>query len=206
MAKTNYLETQQAYQLLRLIDNTDGLESPVCVEHRDKPDFVLSTRSRRIGLETSCFTDEEVMRADHLHFTRFPHAYTTTTGLRDGSRRRSNEEIAQTMFDWTGPWEDSIEGAEHVCRKIFESIRLKRSKFQSPDFAKFSENWLLLTDFLNPFSDTIGDEILARHLHDALQRGDVIGTEFDRVYIFYGPRCFKIQGGILATKLDRKKV
>jgi hypothetical protein len=37
---------------------------PVCVEHRDKSDFILSTRSRKIGLETTSFTDEEVMRAD----------------------------------------------------------------------------------------------------------------------------------------------
>ena len=64
MAKTKYFETYQAEQLLRLFDNTDGLDLPVCVEHRDKPDFILSTRSRKIGLETTSFTDEEVMRAD----------------------------------------------------------------------------------------------------------------------------------------------
>src|SRR5438067_813220 len=74
-----------AEQLLRLLDNTDELDLPVCIEHRDKPDFVLSTRHLKIGLETSSFTDEEVMRADHLHFTRFPKAFITTTGLRDGA-------------------------------------------------------------------------------------------------------------------------
>ena len=205
LAKTDYFEIYQAQQLLRLIDNTDGLELPVCVEHRDKPDFILSTHSRRIGLETSSFTDEEVMRANHLHFTRFPHTFITTTGLRDGTNRRSSQEIAETVLAWDSRWEDSIEGAEHVSRKIFERIRLKRQKFQSPDFDKFEENWLLLTDYLNPFSDAITDDILARHLLGALQRNDVIGTEFDRVYIFYGPRCFRIQGGKLATKLDRKQ-
>src|ERR1700756_3988636 len=38
-------------QLLRLLDNTDDLDLPVCLEHRDKPDFLLSTRSCTIGLE-----------------------------------------------------------------------------------------------------------------------------------------------------------
>lgn len=204
MAKTKDFETYQAQQLLRLFDQTDGLELPVCVEHRDKPDFVLSTRSRTIGLETSSFTDEEVMRADHLHFTRFPNAFITTTGLRDGARRRSNGEIADTMLSMDSPWEDVIAGAEHGVRKIFESIRLKRQKFHSPSFDKFPENWLLLTDYLNPFSNTITDELLARRLLAASQRTDAIGTEFDRIYIFYGPRCFRIQGRQLAIKLDKK--
>jgi hypothetical protein len=201
---TKYFEAYQAQQLLRLLDNSDGLELPVCVDHRDKPDFLLSTRSRRIGLETSSFTDEEVMRADHLHHTRYPQAFITTTGLRDGVRRRSNDEIAETMLSWDSPWEDIADGAEHVVRKIFESIRLKQQKFYSAAFDKFDENWLLLTDYRNPFSDTITDDILARHFLTAIGRGDVLGSEFDRIYIFYGRRCFRIHAGQLATKIDQK--
>ena len=204
MAKTKYFETYQAEQLLRLFDNTDGLDLPVCVEHRDKPDFILSTRSRKIGLETTSFTDEEVMRADHLHFTRFPSACITTTGLRDGASRRSSKEISEAMFSWDGPWESVADGAEHVARKIFESIRLKRQKFHSPGFDKFDQNWLLLTDYRNPFSDYITDSILTQHLLTASQRSDAIGNEFDRIYIFYGPRCFRLQNGQLAAKLDKK--
>jgi len=205
MTKRRYFEAYQAEQLLRLLDNTDELVLPVCIEHRDKPDFVLSTRLRKVGLETSSFTDEEVMRADHLHFTRFPKAFITTTGLRDTASRRSSDEIAETMLSLDSPWEDVAEGAEHVVRKIFESIRFKCQKFHSRDFEKFDQNWLLLTDYQNPFSDSITDSILAQHLLAASQRTDVIGTEFDRIYIFYGPRCFKLQRAALATKLDRKQ-
>ena len=96
MPKKNYLEIYQAQQLLRLLDSTDGLALPVCVEPCDKPDFILSTRSYKIGLEITSFTDEEVMRAEYLHFTRFPDACITTTGLRDGASRRSNKQIAET--------------------------------------------------------------------------------------------------------------
>src|SRR4029077_13160084 len=202
MAKTKYVEAYQVQQLLRLLDPTDDLELPLCVEHRDKPDFVLSTRSCIIGLETSSFTDEEVTRAGHLHSTRFPKAVIATTGLRDGPRRRSSDEVAETMLAVDGPWEDCIEGAQHVLRKILESIRLKRQKFHSPTFHKFDENWLLLTDYRNPFSDVITDEALTRYLSATLQSSDAIGIEFDRIYIFYGPRCFRIRGGKLASKLD----
>jgi hypothetical protein len=38
----------------------------------------------------------------------------------------------------------------------------------------------------------------------ASQRSDAIGNEFDRIYIFYGPRCFRLQNGQLAAKLDKK--
>jgi len=70
----------------------------------------------------------------HLHFTRFPSACITTTGLRDGASRRSSKEISEAMFSWDGPWESVADGAGHVARKIFESIRLKRQKFHSPGF------------------------------------------------------------------------
>ena len=205
MANRRYFEAYQAEQLLRLLDNTDELDLPVCIEHRDKPDFVLSTRHLKVGLETSSFTDEEVMRADHLHFTRFPKAFITTAGLRDGASRRPNGEIADTMLSLNSPWEDVADGAEHVVRKIFESIRLKRQKFHSADFEKFDQNWLLLTDYRNPFSESITDSILAQHLLPASHRTDTMGSEFDRIYIFYGPRCFRLQKGKLATKLDRKQ-
>jgi hypothetical protein len=198
------MEWHQTQQLLRVIDNTDDLTLPVCVEHRDKPDFVLSTRSCTIGLETTSFTDEEVMRADHLHSTRFPDSCITTTGLRDGAQRRSSGEIEEAMFNWSGPWESVADGADHVSRKILKSVRVKRRKFHSPSFDKFDQNWLLLTDYHNPFSDHITDAILAQHLSAASKTPGAIGTEFDRIYIFYGRRCFRICNGQLATKLSDK--
>jgi len=150
MAATNYLEVFQAQELLRLLDNTDALLLPVCVEHGDKPDFILSTRTRTIGLETSSFTDEEVMRANHLHFTCYPKAYITTTGLRDGPQRCSNEEIAATMLACDGPWQDVVDGAEHVVRKIFDRCRGNKSEEKKYCEGSFQQNRLRL--FLSSYS------------------------------------------------------
>src|SRR5439155_12546297 len=75
MTRTRCTETLQLKQLVDALNDTDGLEFPVCIEHRDKPDFVLSTRARTIGLEISSFTDEEVRRARHLGDARFPNAF-----------------------------------------------------------------------------------------------------------------------------------
>ena len=197
MTNTRYIETCQLQQLFDALDDTDGLEFPVCVEHRDKPDFVLSTRIRRIGLEISSFTDEEVRRARHLACTRFPsafipNAFDTNISLRSARDCCSNDEIIDEIFNWETPGEDIIEAAQHIAGKIFAIVRSKQRKFQSPDFEKFDENWLVLTDYFNPFSDRITEDILSGHFGVACQRSDVFGTEFDRIFIFHGPRCFRI--------------
>jgi hypothetical protein len=91
------------------------------------------------------------------------------------------------MFNWETPGENIIEAAEHIARKIFAIVQSKRQKFHSPDFAKFDENWLMLTDYFNPFSDWITEDILSRHFGAACQQSNVFGTEFDRIFIFHGP-------------------
>jgi hypothetical protein len=55
MANTKYIETCQLQQLFDALDDTDGVESPVRVEHRDKPDFVLTAGAQRIGVEVSSY-------------------------------------------------------------------------------------------------------------------------------------------------------
>jgi hypothetical protein len=205
MTKTKYLEMRQAQQLLHVLEETDGLELPVCIEHRDKTDFILSTRSRRIGLEISTFRDEEVRHAEHLADTRFanafiPNAFTTNKAFQNARGPLSTEEIVDTMFNWEAPGEDVIESARHIARKIFAAIRLKRQKFRSPTFDKFDGNWLLLSDYPNPFSDWITEDILARHFQAACERTHLIGSEFDRIFIFCGPRCFRLRQDKLAEE------
>ena len=202
MANTRYIETCQLQQLFEALDETDGLKSPVCVEHRDKPDFVLTTPAQRIGLEISTYTDEEVRRARYLGDTRFPNAFIpnafdTNIALHSARDRCSNEEIIDEMFNWETPGEDIIEAAEHIARKIFAIVQSKQQKFQSPDFEKFDENWLMLTDYFNPSSDWITENILSKHFGAACKRSGIFGTEFDRIYIFHGPRCFRILRQIL---------
>jgi hypothetical protein len=98
MTRTRYTETLQLTQLVDALNDTDGLEFPVCIEHRDKPDFVLSTRARRIGVEISSYTDEEVRRARYLGDTRFPYAFipndfTANIALHGARDCSSNKEI-----------------------------------------------------------------------------------------------------------------
>jgi hypothetical protein len=194
------IEWCQLVQLLKVLEKSDGFELPICVDRRDKPDFELATSLRkRIGLETTLFTDEEVIRADLLHHTRFPNACVSMTGLRDGASRRSNDEISQMMLTIGANWDAEGDVVDHAARKIFGSIQLKRQKFLSPDFTKFDENWLLLTDYSNPFVNSITFQFLKETLSAS---PGAFGTEFDRVYVLFGPCCFRYDEGKLSAKLD----
>jgi hypothetical protein len=211
MTRTRYTETLQLKQLIDALNDTDGLGFPVCIEHRDKPDFVVSTHTRRIGLEISSYTDEEVRRARYLGDTRFPSAFipndfTTNMALHSARGPYSTANIIDEVFNWETPGEDVIEAAQHIARKIFAIVQSKRQKFHLPHFAKFDENWLRLTDYFNPFSDWITEDILSRHFGAACQRSNLFGTEFDRTYIFHGPRCFRIRQGKRAKKVDRQSI
>jgi len=97
------------------------------------------------------------------------------------------------MFNWEAPGEDVIESAKHVAQKILTAIRLKREKFHLRSFEKFHENWLLLSDYPNPLSDSVTEDILSRHFGAACERNDIFGTEFDRIYILYGRRRFTLR-------------
>jgi len=209
MAKTRYLETCQLRQLLDALDGSDELEFPVCVEYCDKPDFVLSTRLRRIGLEVSSLMDEEVRRAEHLAIAQFPNAFipnafTTNKAFQQAERRPSNEQVIDEMFNWETRGQDIIEATEHRWQRIVAIAQVKRRKFRSQCFEKFDENWLMLSDYPNPFYDPIGEDVLSTHFRAACQRSDVFGTEFDRICIFHGPKCFRLKRAKLASELDRK--
>jgi hypothetical protein len=201
MSATVIREKNQLEQLTRLFDKTDELEFPICVEHRDRPDFALFNRTRSIGLEVGTFTDEEVHRGAALGDRRFPGAWLTLTGLHDRSPPRRSDEIVDTMLNVESPWPLSVDDAQHTVEKIFGSIRRKNFQLCSSGFKRFPENWLLLTDHLNFFRDPIGEPIIQEHLLTAVNDKAVIGTEFNRIYILYGLHCYRVERGKLAKKI-----
>jgi len=107
------------------------------------------------------------------------------------------------MFDFGGDWESVVDLGQHTIDKIFESIRLKRQKFHSPDFAKFDENWLLLTNHQDPIRHPITAALMREKLAAAEPRfSEIIGSEFDRIYVLVGAACIKFEKGKFDVNLD----
>jgi hypothetical protein len=200
MSATVIREKDQLKQLIRLLDETDELEFPICVEYRDRPDFALFNRKRSVGLEVSTFSDEETHRGAALADRLFPKAWITLTGLRDRNPPRRSDEILDTMSNLELPWPLCAEEAKHTVKKIFESIRRKNRNLCSSGFNKFPENWLLLADEQNFFRDVVGEPTIQHHLERSLCGTSVMGTDFDRIYIFYGLCCYRVERGKLAVK------
>jgi hypothetical protein len=55
------------------------LERPVTLIHGDKPDFILTTPTHRIGLESRLISTPALEHASHLHDSTFGHQCINTT-------------------------------------------------------------------------------------------------------------------------------
>src|SRR5664279_1862624 len=132
---TWFAEENILARFLGSLESTDQLALPVCIEHRDQlsPDFVLSSRNTQIGLEVTCSTDEELIRAQHILMLN-PAPFIDVTGLKDTGQRRSNDAIKNAMFDPDAPWEDEKGALDHKIDKIAQAVDRKRKKLQSQDF------------------------------------------------------------------------
>jgi hypothetical protein len=195
---TWFAEENILARFLRSLESTDQLALPVCVEHRDQlsPDFVLCSRNTQIGLEVTCSTDEELIRAQHILMLN-PAPFIDVTGLKDTGQRRSNDAIKNTMSDLNSPWVYETDILVHKLGKITQAIDRKRRRFRSQDFEKFGENWLLIYDDYSRF--TSGDS--SKCFRDGLERRLRYSKhEFERVYIFHGEVAHRWHNGKLSWK------
>ena len=162
------------------------------VEHRDKPDFVLLSESRQVGLEVSDVADEELHRASALVPSD---QWITTTSLRDVSIRKSNPVLIATATNiLDGPWEDALKLDRHAASKVLAAIIRKQDSFHSSDFKRYQNNWLFLTNApTHRFRLPVTDDCLFTILEQALAtRPSPIGSEFDRIYLLNNHTLFLI--------------
>jgi len=105
------------------------------------------------------------------------------TGLKDGERRRSNDEIVHDMLTVARPWQDAEEDMVEWRQKIADSLNAKRAKLSDPDFQRFDENWLLICDEPSLPDDFFTYDRACRHLADLLSEAPSTRRDFDSVFI-----------------------
>jgi subtilisin-like proprotein convertase family protein len=182
--------TERSYldDLLKRLEKL-GYDRPSSIDEFDKPDFILEIGGRKIGVEVTLAVEGEYIRSQKLQDTLYPGEAAIITNLKDGNRRRSNQEIIHDMFDpeqsWKGIDTQMIEWRERIA----DALQIKRSKFS--DFQLFDENWLLIRDPL-PFAfDALECKLACQHLACIFSQSSKSGKDFDAVFILAGQHVFR---------------
>ena len=157
------LERGQLESLFRRITQL-GYDSPQSIIDSERPDFVLEIGRRKVGLETTFAVHQEFVRAQKLKHNVCPEACVVTGELKDGNRRRSNDEILHDMLAVGGPWQDAEKDMQDWRDKIANSLQVKREKLSQPNFQLFDENWLLVVDDPSLAEDAFTYDCACRHL------------------------------------------
>lgn len=146
-----YTENWVMCHFLAAVSGTDLLDYPLCVEHVDKPDLVLTSRSGTTGIE--------ITRAVPLNEQKV-RAFSKDKGITDpryipiyspGEKKRSRKEIeniARGRIPIKPIMGDSIE--KNWIDAMMHIVKHKAAKFSSSEFMKHKNNWLLIYDDWSP--------------------------------------------------------
>jgi len=170
-----------------------GYDRPSSIVESERPDFILEIGSRKVGVEVTLAVEGEYVRAQKLQDALYPGEATIITNLKDGNRRRSNQEITHDMFgDMLDPeqvWKSIDTQMIERWERIADALQIKRSKFS--DFQIFDENWLLIRDPL-PFAyDALERKLARQHLAGIFSQSSKNEKDFDAVFIFSGQYVFR---------------
>ena len=150
---TEHSETWVICRFLAALAETNLLDYPVYVKHRDRPDLVLRLPLGFTGVEIRQVTPEDHARMD---------AYAEREGImalrsvpyRFGEPRRSQKEIEQVARD-----EAQVPprmGHSVECdwiEAMLHAAECKATQFTKPGFTKYPNNWLLLHDEWKPVAE-----------------------------------------------------
>lgn len=187
-------------QLQALLDRIEpfGYWGPFGISASERPDFILEFGARRIGVETTLATFQEYARAQHLHFTRCPKNTVKTSELKDGVRRRKNEEILRDMLNSAEPWGSHEEQMRWWRERIARCLQSKRERLSQPDYQRFDENWLLISDIPQLDDDSFAMEQACAHLVSVFAEATAARIDFDTIFIHSGNYLFRFTGSRLS--------
>jgi hypothetical protein len=172
-----------------------GCDRPSSIVESEKPDFILEIRGRKIGVEVTLAVEGEYIRAQKLQDTLYPGEAAIITNLKDGNRRRSNQEITRDMFgDMLDPeqaWKSYGAKMAERQERIDDALRNKRTKFRTLGFRTFDENWLLIRDPL-PFDyDALELKLASQYLAGIFFQSSGNQKDYDAVFILAAQYVFR---------------
>jgi len=171
---------------------------PTDVEPADRPDIRFSFEGKRIGLEVTLGDSEEYLRVQSMKMSGEITGVTHPVGLHDDRKERRSKQEVQTEA-LTPKWEDASILDKRWAEKVKGAYETKLGKLNHPDFARFNEDWLLITGFEGPANDVVSLRESPKHLAAELSSVHPVDNGFDRVYIHFDDYLFSYINGELAV-------
>lgn len=144
---TSHREQYMAARLLSTLAEADMLSFPLCLEHREKPDFGLLLPEKAVGIECVEATHTEWAQIQAIRENDFPDALVFLPMLKPGEINFSKDERIQiARGERSGPpWVGSM-AKQQWAEAIAYFVNLKTEKLRKGNYSEFGENWLLVQD------------------------------------------------------------
>jgi hypothetical protein len=169
-------------QLLRFLRFRPEVDLPLTIRKGpDPPDFILASPTRTTGVEVTWAANERWEQSIAHPGTKNPQYDRVSRNCLEMTQKRSKElgkfiKEKQKASLFCGSIWGSREQAHPKAREVSNAIQRKTKSFSRPDYARFDQNWLLISDkntfdFLdiNEFSELVCHAIRQESIqHDAL--------------------------------------
>jgi hypothetical protein len=141
---------REQYMMARFLSTAARLGKvafPLAIEHRDKPDFVLSADGTEIGVECVEAVPEEWYEIEAIREREFPDAVNFGQIFRPGEKvfdKQQKIDIArgkQAGPPWVGKMTE-----RHWAEAMEHFIGLKIEKLRAGNYSSYEEMWLLIQD------------------------------------------------------------
>lgn len=144
--QTVHCERWSICRLLATLAEHNGLDFPVQLTKRERPDFLLKSGGRYIGVEVTEAVNPEYARATTLPEANADGVIVDPSLFKWGTPPRKLNELRSIVSQsrLSGPgWEGSSVETEYADA-IFDVIMSKTKKLRSKNFDRFTENWLTI--------------------------------------------------------------
>lgn len=189
---TDHAETWTISRLLSTLTKYNLLEFPLSVMHRDRPDSLIQSNGRQIGVEITEAISQQYAAYCALAEREFPELFLEPAHFRWGAPAMTVNDMRNLLqqrnlssMGWAGNRPEQ-EWALFI-RSVVDS---KLTKLERADFAKYCQNWLAIYDNLPLPNINLSTAVacLQPLLHD--QWGKKPG--FDTLLVEHGPVIVRI--------------
>jgi hypothetical protein len=146
---TNEVEMKIFADFIINVPNKNLWSYPVKITHQDRPDFLIETTQKRIGIEVteqwSKHFGKALSMSEHIDgFIEY-----SDFNLKNDNKKKSGKEIARLVSktNLTGPPSMGYQEEENWIQRTINTIERKIKKFSSyPNNQSYDDNFLLIFD------------------------------------------------------------